>query len=588
MNQSNFQVNLSGVLKILSDSLYSSKDVFIRELIQNSIDAITARRLIDRKIDGSILVEYYHHEEGIGLVISDNGIGLTRDEIEEFLSKIGASSKSVKNITEQRNDFIGQFGIGLLSCFMVCDEIVLYTKSVKSNEVLKWTGLIGGSYSTEIADLNQNMDFGTKVILKFRSDIDLSPEHFISLIVKYGRYVTTKINLEINSENIDIKQQTFPWIENDREKILQIGYDLFDIQFNHFLPIKTLDGLNNGIAFIYPSRLNHSHKPQNAVFVKNMFITDKSQNVLPEWAFFVKCIINSDNLSPTASREEIYQNKAAEKLSLELGSIIKNYFQELSISSPQVLEQIMSIHQVGIKSIALEDENFLKFIFKSIKVETNLGSKTIGEIRNENKTILYISDEDQFRQLLPIATANGNLIVNACYIYERELFESISEIDSKHSYLHITSEYFGNNLEELTIDENDFIEYRLDELKIFLDEYDCDLEVKKFEPNTIPAICYVSNKTMQDDDIEEIRESADDTWSSILSNVYQVDKDRNIKLFLNYKNNVVQNMLQNESENMQLIIETLYFNSKMMGHYPMSGQEMIAFNQNLLKILNKL
>ncbi len=148
MEDYRFKVNLGGMIEILSDHLYSSPDVFIRELLQNAADAITGRREIeDEELEGSIILEIEEEEK---LVFTDNGQGLT-EEIHRFLAIIGESSKRELEDRSVRRDYIGQFGIGLLSCFMVSDEICLITKSCRSKDapVLEWRGKPDGTYTIE-------------------------------------------------------------------------------------------------------------------------------------------------------------------------------------------------------------------------------------------------------------------------------------------------------------------------------------------------------------------------------------------------------------------------------------------------------
>ena len=118
-----FQINLRGIIDLLSEHLYSSPDVFVRELIQNAVDALTARKAIEPDFAGEIAFER-HSSPGkpTTLCVSDNGIGLTTDEVHRFLSTIGKSSKRAAD-GKRTGDFIGQFGIGILSAFVVCDEI---------------------------------------------------------------------------------------------------------------------------------------------------------------------------------------------------------------------------------------------------------------------------------------------------------------------------------------------------------------------------------------------------------------------------------------------------------------------------------
>lgn len=166
MKQYNFQVNLSGIIDILANHLYSEESVFIRELLQNATDAVTARIKKGEHFTPAIELELMNHADGPSqLLMADNGIGLTEKEVHAFLSMIGASSKK-DELLKKREGFIGQFGIGLLSCFMVADEIVLVTKATGEPNAIKWIGSSDGTYSITILD--KDYSTGTRVYLTAR------------------------------------------------------------------------------------------------------------------------------------------------------------------------------------------------------------------------------------------------------------------------------------------------------------------------------------------------------------------------------------------------------------------------------------
>ena len=126
-----FQINLGGIIDLLSNHLYSSPSVYLRELLQNGVDAIRARQHDEPEHKGELRIELARTEAGTPtLFFQDNGVGLTEEETHRFLATIGESSK--RAVEERRADFIGQFGIGLLSCFIVCEEIVMVTRSARA------------------------------------------------------------------------------------------------------------------------------------------------------------------------------------------------------------------------------------------------------------------------------------------------------------------------------------------------------------------------------------------------------------------------------------------------------------------------
>ncbi|VXB84805.1 putative Molecular chaperone Hsp90 [Flavobacterium sp. 9AF] len=583
MSKSVFQVNLSGILKILSDSMYSSKNVFIRELIQNAVDAIKFRELQDQ-FTPHILVEFYQNEQDKGLIFSDNGIGLTYDEVNEFLSKIGASSKS--NLLENRKDFIGQFGIGLLSCFMVSDEIVVLSKSFKSQEAVKWTGYIDGTYHTEYNETQS--EIGTKIILKLRPDFEFNFEILNDLLLLYGEFVGYKIHVEYNGKSKKAIGSPMAWNEKDNDKIQFFGNQFFGETFTNYFHLKTKDGKNSGIAYILPKPVHHGSQQQNRVYIKNMFITDEAKNILPEWAFFVRLLLNSESLSPTASREEIYSNDELESLKNELEIAIKNYLIDLSNSNPIALKNIINNHNVAFKSLCLKDISFLKFVFKWFTFETNFGNLTLEEIKQMKKDVLFIDSIDGFRQLVPIAIASEVMLINSGYIYDTEVLHKISEFDFQNQYQEITVEFFGNILNDLSVEEFNTYETKVENLKYNLKEFKCFVELKKFKPISIPALFYMDNDQILGKDLNNIKEDSDDFWASISESVYSTDTFQS-KLFLNLENPIVSKLLTtNNNDTEKIILEMLYINALMMGHYPVSAKELQMMNNNILNIINKI
>ena len=135
-----FQVNLKGMIALLSEHIYSNPNTFVRELLQNCVDAITALRNIDENYAGRIDV-FLNDDKTV--IFRDNGIGLKEEEVYRFLTVIGESSK---RDTPDADDFIGRFGIGLLSCFVVTDEIKVESRSAMGGQAVCWCGKVDGTY----------------------------------------------------------------------------------------------------------------------------------------------------------------------------------------------------------------------------------------------------------------------------------------------------------------------------------------------------------------------------------------------------------------------------------------------------------
>src|SRR5439155_9136637 len=158
-----FQVDLRGVVDLLSHHLYASPRVYVRELLQNAADAITARRAADPAGPGRVFIEPPELTGDGTLRVSDNGIGLTEAQVHELLATIGRSSKR-DDLGFARHEFLGQFGIGLLSCFLVADKIRVETRAAGAPTV-RWTGYSDGRYTVEAAPDDERAEVGTTVTL---------------------------------------------------------------------------------------------------------------------------------------------------------------------------------------------------------------------------------------------------------------------------------------------------------------------------------------------------------------------------------------------------------------------------------------
>lgn len=162
-----FQVDLRGLVDLLSHHLYSSPKVYLRELLQNAVDAITARRA--EEPDAPAKVRLY--AESGALRVEDSGVGLTEADVHNLLATIGRSSKRAEGLQEARSDFLGQFGIGLLACFVVAERIRVVSRSARTPDAapVEWTATDDGSYTVRTLPDDARTEPGTTVHLVARA-----------------------------------------------------------------------------------------------------------------------------------------------------------------------------------------------------------------------------------------------------------------------------------------------------------------------------------------------------------------------------------------------------------------------------------
>lgn len=162
-----FQVDLRGLVDLLSHHLYSSPKVYLRELLQNAVDAITARRAEEPGAPARVRL----FADGGTLRVEDTGVGLTESDVHELLATIGRSSKRAEGLREARSDFLGQFGIGLLACFVVAERIRVVSRSARTPEAppVEWTARDDGSYTVRTLPDSARPEPGTTVHLQARA-----------------------------------------------------------------------------------------------------------------------------------------------------------------------------------------------------------------------------------------------------------------------------------------------------------------------------------------------------------------------------------------------------------------------------------
>ncbi|MDE6568930.1 MAG: ATP-binding protein, partial [Lachnospiraceae bacterium] len=317
-----FQVNLGGMLDILSNHLYKSPDVFIRELLQNGVDAITMRQKRQPEWrEGAITITI---EPGRRIEFSDNGAGLTEEEIHRFLAVIGSSSKTQIVNGEIPEDYIGRFGIGLLSCFMVSDSIVVHTVPADGSQANMWIGHPDGTYTLEPLDLDQTKrGAGTTVILHAKKGEEhyFRSERVEELVRYYGLALPVPVYLAGNLERINNVPADFSGI--GRSQLLSFGNWLFDDAFLDGIPIQTSH--LSGVAYILPYRTDPSVKSGHRIYLKHMLLTEEGNTLLPSWAFFMRCFLNTRNLRPTASREDFYEDQALTEAREEFEEAVRYY-----------------------------------------------------------------------------------------------------------------------------------------------------------------------------------------------------------------------------------------------------------------------
>jgi molecular chaperone HtpG len=590
-----FQVNLGGIIDLLSHHIYSSPQVFIRELLQNAVDAITARLHVEPDYQGEVYIELPEQadDERPALIFRDNGVGLTEEEIHLFLATIGQTSKR-EALADQRTDFIGQFGIGLLSCFVVSEEIVVVTRSAKAGSVaVEWRGHADGTYN--IKTLEREMEPGTEVLLRCKegSEEYFEGQNVRRLIHHYGSMLPYPIRLAtpqgsslINDEEPPWKQ-TFATPQLEHDAYLDYGRRTFETDFLDYIPLESSIGDVRGAAFVLPYPMSLAARRTHRVYLKNMLLSEDAEGLLPDWAFFVKCVVNANDLRPTASRESFYEDEALAQTRDSLGRCLRNYLVELAERDPKRLKKLIQLHYLSIKALAAEDDEFFRLFVNWLPFETNMGTMTLTEYRKEHQVIRFATGLDQFRQVARVAASQSLCVINAAYTYDLQLLLKLSEVFDGVRLQEVDGNSLSYTFERLTLDEQDEIEKFVAFAESILRPFKCLVEVRKFSPEDLPALYTASEEASFRRSIERTKEVTDSFWSSVLDNLEEgLTDESDGRLCFNYRNPVINKVCRMEDEALlRFSIQVLYVQSLMLGHRPLNAREMKLFNEGLMGLV---
>lgn len=595
-----FQINLRGIIELLSDHLYSGPQVFARELLQNATDAIRARGYLEPGHEGRVVLEVI----GGGtpgsrptLMVEDNGVGLTEDEVHRFLATIGTSSKR-DEFWDRETDFIGRFGIGLLSGFVVSDEIVVVTRSAREPDApaVEWRGKADGTYT--VRRLDREVSPGTRAYLTARADMIeyFDPERVAELAAHYGALLPFPIEILVNDRPRRINAEGAPWRrtfadEAERtEALLDYGRRVFGIDFIDVIPIRSKPGAVEGLAFVLPHSPSLATRRTHRVYLKNMLLSESAENLLPEWAFFVKCVANAEGLRPTASREAFHEDETLARAREALGACLKTHLVRLAEHDPERLRRVIALHYLSIKGLAAGDDEFYRLFIDWLPFETSLGRMSFGEIREREAVIAYVPNLDQFRQIAAVAAAQSRLIVNAAYTYDRELVEKFPDVFEEGRIEPIDPEALTRSFEDLDPDEEAEASDLMEVADEILRPFRCATEIRKFAPPEMPALHCLGSEAEFRRAIEQSKEISSPLWGSLLDGLGLGRGDDGgdgfARLCFNHANPLVRRLIRaRDRRALAKVVPMLYVQSLLMGHRPLKSSEMEILNQGLIDLI---
>ena len=414
-----FQAETKELLNLMINSIYTNKEIFLRELVSNASDAIDKLKfnsLTDSEIlgeDKDFKITLSVDKEKRELTITDNGIGMTYEEVTENIGTIAKSgSKAFKekleNASKDEIDIIGQFGVGFYSGFMAADTITLVTKSPYSDKGVKWISSGDGSYEIEEIDAEKR---GTSITLSIKSGEDydsfLEEWKIKDLVKKYSDYVRYPIYFNdevINSTKPIWKTDKSTLKDEDYNEFYKSNFHDWEDPMMHF-HLKVQGNIEYTSLLYIPKKApmdfyTKDYKKGLQLYTKNVFIMDKCDELIPEYFSFIKGLVDCDNLSLNISREILQQNSELQAISRNLEKKIISEFEKLLKTDRDKYIEFWEAFGRNIK-FGIHDmfgmnkdklQNLL--IFRSSLDEKYVTLKEYVERMGDRKEILYVVGED--------------------------------------------------------------------------------------------------------------------------------------------------------------------------------------------------
>ena len=420
-----FQAEVSKLLDLMANSLYSEREIFLRELISNSADAceklryeaLSKKDLLGKEKELKINIRVSKKKKIIE--VEDNGIGMSRQDLIDNLGTIARSgtNKFIEAMKTKKGDdlsSIGQFGVGFYSSYMVADSVKVLSKSAELEESFLWSSKGKDNYIVESFSKENR---GTIVTLNIKKDSDefLDSFRLRSIITKYSNYIPFPIYLKDldNKEKEEKINEGNPLWLKDKKNIKPEDYKQFynNISFNFDEPLKTIhynaEGVINYRALLYiptnqPMDLfQQDRKNKIKLYVQKVFITDDCDEIIPNWLRFIPGVIDSQDISLNISREMLQNNPVITKIKKGITTKILNEITTFSSKEVDSYHKFWSNFGAVIKEGLYEFNDHHDKILPLLRFQTSESKDLISlddylkKMKSDQKEIYYFANTDK-------------------------------------------------------------------------------------------------------------------------------------------------------------------------------------------------
>lgn len=625
MAKGNISVDSENLFPIIKKWLYSDKDIFLRELVSNGCDAVTKLKKlasigeaqIDENEKFKVTVSIF--KDAKKLVISDNGIGMTAEEIDKYINQIAFSGASdflskYKEEDDKGSQIIGHFGLGFYSAFMVADSVEIDSLSYQDGaKAAKWT--CDGSMEFDLTD-GDRTERGTSITLNIAEDSEefLEESTIRQILHKYCAFLPIEIYVEIPedkhedhcdcghdhdheheddtpSEPKPINNTTPLWMKKPsectdeeykefyRNVFMDFNEPLFWIHLNVDYPFN-LKGI------LYFPKINHEFAGQEGqikLYNNQVFVADNVKEVIPEFLMLLKGVIDCPDLPLNVSRSFLQNDGYVKKISSHITKKVADKLTSIYNNERENYEKYWDYINIFIKYGCLRDEKFYEKV-KDVIIYKDIDGKylTLDEYLDgkEEKDVYYVSDPQTQSQYINMFKNQG---LNAVVLPSMMDTHFISLVEMKQpgvKFKRIDSAI--NDISDNTEKDDSTKEQEEKLIEKFKNEIKDDtlkIEVQSLKDDSIPAVILLGEQSRR---MQEMYKA----YGQQMAGMADMFHDE-FTLVLNSNNSLIKKIDTLNDEDANLVIDHVYDLAK-ISHSPLPAEQMTKFIERSNKLLEKL
>ncbi len=597
------KISSENMMPIIKKWLYSDKDIFLREIVANGVDAITKhKKLVDmgeaQKDDEEYKINVFVDETAKTLTVEDNGLGMTAEEVEKYITQIafsGANDFLQKYENASGDGIIGHFGLGFYSAYMVSSLVEIYTKSYKDEPGVKW---VSDGNSTYKIEENEKAERGTKIVMHLaEGEEEFLKEYRIrELLTKYCSFMPYNIYLNPKGDESDKAiNNTMPLYLKDpkdcteeeyksfyRETFMDFNEPLFWIHLNMDYPFRL-----KGILYFPQVKKNVAQleKGQVKLYCNQVFIADNIKEVIPEFLMLLNGVIDCPDIPLNVSRSFLQNDKQVQKISKHITKKVADKLTGLYNTDRKHYEECWKDIATFIKFGCIKEEEFYEkvqnvLIFKNLNGEFKPLNELVGaelseeDVKNgvQPQAIYYVTDEAQQAQYIAMFKDAGLDAILCDTLIDPHFLSYIEyKMPKKCRFVRIDADIDGALKSENAVTEEDTKEL-IELFKTHLVNKEITIKAERFKSGKIPAIVNVE---------EFIRRMSE------MNGFYGMDgmdPTKSASLVLNLTNPVVAGLMAQPEEKQKTIINQIYYLA-MLSYKKLSPEELADFVEKSAELL---